>query len=146
MVDINTSASALQAQLQAGLQSSRPGVRTAVNTNSNLVAPNPQGVVNKRIDARQDIARDVTTTDQRAPARQSGTSRQLSTTADIEDASRRAAQFTGPSREAPIGRASNGTEGRNQPLGQVINILVQTPGTPRFFAGRLADHTPHYGL
>lgn len=121
MVDINTSASALQAQLQANQQTARPGVRTSVSNSSTIVAQRPQDVVSKRIDARQDIA----TPDRRASARQSDTSKQLSTSAEIDDASRRAAQFSGPSREAPIGRISGaGGDGRNQPLGQIINILV----------------------
>ncbi len=119
MVDINTSASALQAQLQASQQSRVSGRAPAgVSNNSNTT---PQNVISGRVDARQDLP----TPDRRAPVRQSASSNQLSTSAEIEDAGRRAADFEGNRREAPAGRLSNAPDGeRGQPLGQIVNILV----------------------
>lgn len=119
MVDINTSVSALQAQLQASQQSRVTGRAPAgVSENSNNT---PQNVIADRVNARQDLP----TPDRRSPVRQSSNSNQLSTSAEIEDAGRRVADFTGNRREAPTGRLSNApAEERNQPLGQIVNILV----------------------
>lgn len=120
MVDINTSTSALQAQLQASRQTRPAGrdVPAGTSQNSNTT---PQNVISQRIDARQDIP----TPDRRAPVKQSGRANQLSTSDEIENAGRRVAQFTGNSREAPVGRLSNAPEQeRGEPLGQIVNILV----------------------
>ena len=120
MVDINTSLSALQAQLQAS-QQSRVSARTpaGVSENSNNVPA--QNAFGQRAEARQDLQ----TSDRRAPVRQATSGNQLSSSADIEDASRRVSDFTGNRREAPSGRLSNApAEERDQPLGQIVNILV----------------------
>jgi hypothetical protein len=119
MVDINTSKSALQAQLQANQQSARPSARTSVS--NNVIAQRSQDVVSKRGDSGQEVI----APDQRLRGRQPDASKQLSTLDEIDEAGQRAAQFSGPSREAPVGRISDAnTAGRNQPLGQIINILV----------------------
>lgn len=121
MVDINTSASALQAQLQGSQQSRLSGKAPAGASQNSNASATPQDVIGQRVEARQDLP----TPDRRAPVRQSGTSNQLSSSDDIEDASRRVADFTGNRREAPSGRLSNApAETRNQPLGQIVNILV----------------------
>lgn len=121
MVDINTSNSALQAQLQAGRQSSRLSARPPVSDSGANRAPSPQDVVNQRIEARQGV---TPTSDRRTPIRQSASENSLSTTSEIEDATRRAEEFA-ISREAPAGRFSNAPEStRPQPLGQIVNILV----------------------
>lgn len=120
MVDINTSNAALQAQLQAGRQSSRLSARPPVNDSGANRTPSPQDVISKRVDARQNIP----TPDRRAPVRQTDSGNSLSTTSEIEDATRRAEEFS-VSREAPTGRFSNAPESaRPQPLGQIVNILV----------------------
>ncbi|MBO6504524.1 MAG: hypothetical protein JJ850_03970 [Kordiimonadaceae bacterium] len=120
MVDINTSASALQAQLQASQQGRVTG-RAPAGTSQNSNANTPQNVISQRIDARQDLP----TPDRRTPVRQSASSNELSSSAEIEDASRRVADLTGNRREAPAGRISNApAEERDQPLGQIVNILV----------------------
>ncbi len=119
MVDINTSVSALQAQLQANQQGRGP-VRAFAAASENSTAT-PQNVISQRIDARQDIP----TPDRRAPVKQSATSNSLSSSDEIENAGRKVAEFTGGSREAPVGRFSNAPEEeRGQPLGQIVNILV----------------------
>lgn len=119
MVDINTSSSALQAQLQASKQSSRLSARSSIGENGSNRTPSPQDVVAQRVEARQDVS----TADRRAPVKQSSSANSLSSSAEIEDASRRAEQFT--SREAPAGRFSNAPDSqRPQPLGQIVNILV----------------------
>lgn len=119
MVDINTSTSALQAQLQ-GSQSGRVGGRVPAGTSQNSNAT-PQSVIGRRIDARQDIP----TPDRRAPVKLGNSTNKLSSSDEIEGASRRVAAFTANSREAPVGRFSNAPdETRNQPLGQIVNILV----------------------
>lgn len=120
MVDINTSLSALQAQLQASQQNRASG-RAPAGASENSNNTTPQNVVSQRIEARQDLP----TSDRRAPVRQAASSNQLSSSADIEDASRRVSEFTGNRREAPSGRLSNApAEERDQPLGQIVNILV----------------------
>ena len=105
MVDINTSTSALQAQLQASQPQNRVNARPSPGDGAAGTA-NPQDVI--------------------APVKQNGPSNQLSSSDEIEDAGRRVAQFTGSSsREAPVGRLSNAdSETRDQPLGQIVNILV----------------------
>lgn len=121
MVDINTSTSALQAQLQASQQQQvRPNARPIGGASANSNA-SPQDVVSRRVEARQDIP----TPDRRAPAKQTSSSNQLSSSQEIEDAGQRVATLTGNTREAPVGRLSNnsGVE-RDQPLGQIVNILV----------------------
>ena len=120
MVDINTSSSALQAQLQASKQPSRLSARSSFADSAANSTPSPKDVVSERVEARQDIS----TPDRRAPVKQSSSTNNLSTPSEIEDASRRAGQFTS-GREAPAGRISNAPENqRPQPLGQIINILV----------------------
>ena len=120
MVDINTSTSALQAQLQAS-QQNRVAGRAPVGVSENSNNSAPRNVIAERVGARQDLA----TPDRRAPVRQASSSNQLSSSEDIEDASRRVSDFTGNRREAPAGRLSNASvEERDQPLGQIVNILV----------------------
>lgn len=119
MVDINTSTSALQAQLQASQQGRVTG-RAPAGASQNSNANTPQNVISQRVDARQDLP----APDRRAPVRQSSSSNELSTSAEIEDASRRVADLT-VQREAPSGRLSNAPASeRDQPLGQIVNILV----------------------
>lgn len=120
MVDINTSSSALQAQLQASKQTSRLAARPFVSSNNAGAIPTPQEVVAQRIETR----RDIPTPDRRVPVKPSNTTTQLSTADQIDDASKRASAFS-LSREAPTGRFSNAPDSeRAQPLGQIVNILV----------------------
>lgn len=113
MVDINTSSSALQAQLQAS-KTPRPSERDGPR------APTPQDVVSQRVEARKDIP----LPDRRAPIAQPASTNGVSTSSEIEEASRRAEEFS-LTREAPGGRFSNAPENtRPQPLGQIVNILV----------------------
>lgn len=126
MVDVNPGRSALQAQLQAsaakGKISSRPLPPTnRVTPTNNKPSFNPQDVIGKRIAARTDIP----SADRRVPVKVNSSAGNLSSADDIDEASLRVANFTGSSREAPTGRLSNESLiRRDQPLGQIINILV----------------------
>jgi len=116
MVDVNTGTSALQAQLQASKAKSAVSARSAPS-GANKSSDFP----GKRIAARTDIP----SADRRLPVKINSSASKLSTTQEIDDASFRVAEFTGSSREAPLGRISNESSlTRNQPLGQIINILV----------------------
>ncbi len=122
MVDINSSSSNLQARLQAQLQADRANVRPS-STNVN------QG------SSQQDIAReagarvnDQLPADRRLPVKQSERTGRLSSPQELERAKERVAQETGANnlREAPVGRISVQQEQvqRDQPLGQIVDILV----------------------
>lgn len=120
MVDVNPGTSALQAQLQASKAQSKISPR-GLSSGNNRTSVNPQDVIGKRIAARTDIP----SPDRRVPVKIESSSSKLSSADEIEDASNRVAQFTGSNREAPLGRPSNESlNGRNQPLGQIVNILV----------------------
>jgi len=120
MVDVNPGRSALQAQLQASKAKGKIAPRPASPANSKP-SFNPQDVIGKRIAARTDIS----SPDRRVPIKTNNGAGQLSSTDEIDEASLRVANFTGSSREAPTGRPSNESLiQRNQPLGQIINILV----------------------
>jgi hypothetical protein len=116
MVDVNPSASGLQAQLQAQLQSGR-NARAAKNGLD--LTPNPQTIINERIEARQSES------DRQAPAQRSARSNDLSSSRDLEEAQTRVSEFDPNRREAPVGRLSlqSGAQ-RDVPLGQVIDIRV----------------------
>lgn len=115
MVDVNTSRSALQAQLQAS-QQSKVGSRASYTPDAQRDA------FQRKLDDRPDLI----APDRRAPAKPGQQTNQLSSSQDIENASRKAAEFGSNLREAPNGRTSQTSLGpaRNQPLGQIINILV----------------------
>lgn len=119
MVDVNPGTSALQAQLQASKAKGKITPR-ALSATGDSAPASPQDVIGKRIAARTDIP----SPDRRVPAK-TGNNSTLSTAAEIDDAGFRIAEFTGSNREAPLGRISNESPlARNQPLGQIINILV----------------------
>lgn len=115
MVDINTSRSALQAQLQAN--QAKVGERTPYNNNQQ-----PRDSFQRTVEGRTDQDKLGST----VAAKRVQNTRAFSSTEEIEGAGRRVAEFSGPQREAPTGRVSQTTLGpaRNQPLGQIVNILV----------------------
>ncbi len=120
MVDVNPGTSALQAQLQASKAKAKISQRPFSVANNSSSA-SPQEAIGKRIAARTDIP----SPDRRVPVKTNSNASTLSSAAEIDDASFRVAQFTGSNREAPLGRISNESSiTRDQPLGQIINILV----------------------
>ncbi|MCJ9428106.1 hypothetical protein [Kordiimonas marina] len=109
MVDINPNASGLQTQLQAQLQA-RAGKGPAKPV-ARVQSPFEKG--SETGTGRQLI--------KSANPRTGG----LSTDAEIEAATERATSFGAGQREAPIGRISTqAANGRNVPLGQIIDIRV----------------------
>lgn len=115
MVDVNTSRSALQAQLQASQQ-------TKVGSRSSYTPDAQRDGFQRKLEDRPDLL----APDRRAPAKPGQKANQLSSSQDLEDASRKAADFGSNLREAPNGRTSQASLGpsRDQPLGQIVNILV----------------------
>ena len=118
MVDINTSRSALQAQLQASQQAK-------VSARPSYTGTQPQ-TQREAFPRKVEDRADLTAPDRRSPAKQSHNARTLSSAQELEDAGQKAANFGNSLREAPNGRTSQSSIGpaRNQPLGQIVNILV----------------------
>jgi len=119
MVDINTNASTLRAQLQAQLQADRSGIRA--RTGSTETRPRSVDVLDERIKARGDENRN----NRQLPVKQGDRSNQLSSAQELDQAKARVVKVAGNNREAPAGRTSvRENELRNQPLGQIIDIRV----------------------
>lgn len=119
MVDVNSSASSLQAQIQAQLRGNRDAGNLARGSNS--ARPRPEDV-NERIQDRQEQGRKGG-----LPAKIDNRVQNLSSAQDIEVAKARVNAVAGgnSNREAPIGRTSERQNAvRNQPLGQIVDIRV----------------------
>lgn len=119
MVDINTNASTLRAQLQAQSQANQTGIRA--RSNNAAEQPKPADVVEARIQARGDERRE----NRQLPVKQSDRGGQLSSASELDRAKARVSRIAGSNRESPTGRISvRENELRNQPLGQIIDIRV----------------------
>ena len=119
MVEINSHASALQAQLQAQLQAnSRRAVKTGTESQR------PADVVSNRINEREAESR-RSEADRKAPVQKSSRGNELSSSRELVAAEERVVALNANNREAPVGRISTqANSGRNVPLGQIIDIRV----------------------
>ncbi|MFC3051482.1 hypothetical protein [Kordiimonas pumila] len=120
MVDFNPNAPGLQSQIQAQLEANRSRNRVAAQ-NAGDVTARVQPSAEERTKARGDEE----SANKRLPALRSSRGSSLSTHQEIEAAGERVSELASNLREAPAGRTSTRqNELRNQPLGQIIDILV----------------------